>query len=291
MADDDIDYKREEARRYRMETSKERAILYREWGYFVLVVLIAAMFIWAMYAFKMTQNVVGTANAKLITLADRFDDIAQKFEDKIDAVDIAGLSKDGREAVVELKGAISDLRITERELPELVRDVRQETVGLSRSVQALTLEARSQIKQEGDATAKLISDSTSSVNEKLVPSLVKAVDGVAILEEKFGLTASEAATAIKIASEKTGKSIDEINKQISDPRWGQAADNLVAATGTANLTLVDFHKDLHDTMKQMPTIATDIEKTTHNIAKFSKITIVAGIISNLANSILPGLLH
>jgi hypothetical protein len=291
MTEDNINYPKEEARRYRMETSKERAILYREWGYFVLVVLIAGMFIWAMYAFKMTQNVVGTANAKLIIITDRFEGIVQKLEDKIDAVDVAGLSKDSREAITELKGAIFDLRKTERELPMLVTDVRQEVVGLSRGVQTLTLEARTQIKQNGDATTRLIVDSNSSVNEKLVPSLVKTVDGITVLEDKFGLTATEAATAIKLASEKTGISIDELNKQISNPRWGQAADNLVAMTGEMNLTVKDLHIDAHNTMKEMPTIAKNIEKTTHNIAAFSKISIIAGVISNLANGLLPGLLR
>jgi hypothetical protein len=291
MTEDNINYPKEEARRYRMETSKERAILYREWGYFVLVVLIAGMFIWAMYAFKMTQNVVGAANAKLITISDRFDGIVSKIEDKIDAVDVVGLSKDSRETIMELKGAIFDLRTTERELPMLITDVRQEVVGLSRGVQTLTLEARTQIKQNGDATTRLIIDSNSSVNEKLVPSLVKTVDGITVLEDKFGLTATEAATAIKLASEKTGISIDELNKQISNPRWGQAADNLVAMTGEMNLTVKDLHIDAHNTMKEMPTIAKNIEKTTHNIAAFSKISIIAGIISNLANGLLPGLLR
>lgn len=291
MSNDDIDYKREEARRYRMETSKERAILYREWGYFVLVILIAGMFIWAMYAFKMTQNVVGTANAKLITIADRFDGIASKIEDKIDAVDIAGLSKDGREAVVELKGAIFDLRATERELPGLVIDVRQEIVGLSRGVQALTLEARSQIKQEGDATAKLINDSNVSVNEKLIPEITNAVKATNVLMEKYGLTADEATATLKMAAEKSGKTLDEINKQVANPKWSETADNIAATTGEMNLMVKDLHTDTHDTMKVMPHIMQQVDKTATNISKFSKISIIAGIISNLANGFIPGLLH
>jgi hypothetical protein len=87
-----------------------------------------------------------------------------------------------------------------------------------------------------------------------------------------------AAAAIRLASEKTGKSVDELNRVIAN------TNDVVL---TANATLVDVHTDLHDTMKVMPHIMQQVDKTATNISKFSKISIIAGIISNLANGLIP----
>ena len=44
-------------------------------------------------------------------------------------------------------------------------------------------------------------------------------------------------------------------------------------------------------MKQLPHITAQVDKTATNISRFSKAAIIAGIISNLANGFIPGLLH
>jgi hypothetical protein len=127
------------------------------------------------------------------------------------------------------------------------------------------------------------------VNGHVLPSLDATLDALTGLEQKFNLTAAEATEVIK----KSGATADQVNAILasSDPKIQAALQNAADASQQATATLVDFHTDLHATMDQMPTIARDIEKTTRNIAKFSKISIIAGIISNLANGLLPGLLH
>jgi hypothetical protein len=283
MSDQPIDYQKQEELRYRMETSKERAILIRNWIYTAIALIVTVMLVWALWSWKAANNMAGATSAKLNGILD-------KLDSKINTLQTENING----VLAEVQGAIADLRKTERELPGLVTDVRQEIVGLSRTVQgrlvtldSVMAESRNQIKQNGDETARLI----RRTNDEVLPSITDAVRATNTLMAKFGATADEAALAIKSASEKTGRSIDELNKQIADPRWGQAADNLVTATDTANLALSDFHTDLHDTMKQMPHIMAQVDKTATNIRKFSKVSIVAGIISNLANGFIPGFLH
>lgn len=278
MDDEPIDYPKEEALRYRMETSKERSILIRNWAYTVISIIVAVMLIWALWSWRAVNNMTGATQAKLNGILD-------KLDSKIDTLD----TKNANDVLIEVKGAVADLRKTERELPGLIIDLRQEIVGLSRGVQARLqtldggmLESQRQIKQNGDATAAMVARSDASVNDKLLPAVTESVKATNVLMAKFGATADEAAAAIRLASEKTGKSIDELNKVIAN------TNDVVL---TANATLVDVHTDLHDTMKQMPHVMAQVDKTATNISKFSKISIIAGIISNLANGFIPGLLH
>lgn len=161
---------------------------------------------------------------------------------------------------------------------------------IASSLKALTASTTAAI-DESKAGITELKDTVTAVKTDLVPSLVTAINATNTLVSKFGLTADEATEAIKLASEKTGKSIDELNKQIADPRWGQAADNLVSITKHADETVVDMHTDLHNTMAEMPGIAKDIHKTTTNISRYSKISIITSIISRLASSFIPGFLN
>ena len=273
-----IDYNEQEALRYRMETSKERSILIRNWLYTVMAVIVCVMLVWALYAWKMANNMAGTTSANFNNLivnasgvVSRLETVADKLEKKIDAVD----TSKANQLIDAGTKAVNGLPPIERELANAVSDLRQQTSLISRSASTavekvgdVADEARAQIHSNGTATANLVNDSNASVNQKLVPEVVEAMKATRILMDKYGLTADEATEAIKQASVQTGKSVDELNK-----------------------TIIDFHGDLHNTMKEWPTIAKDVEKTTHNISKFSKISIIAGIVSNLANGFLPGLLH
>jgi len=132
----------------------------------------------------------------------------------------------------------------------------------------------------------------SAVNEKVLPAATTMIDSgrdalIALvkLQDKFGVDADTAMEALKQASEKTGKGIDALTQQIANPSWSEAADNIAKTTGQSLLVV----QDLHDTTKQMPHIMAQVDKTATNISKFSKASIIAGIISNLANGFIPGL--
>jgi len=182
----------------------------------------------------------------------------------------------------------------EARLPQLFDDVHlasRSAAGEMLALRNTTAQLSTTSKQIGDAVAALVSHSDATINEQLAPEIANAVKATTLLLSKYGLTADEATAAIRLASEKSGKTIEELTKQIADPRWALAADNLVAASGEMKSALADIHKDLHDTLKQMPSIASNVEKTSRNISRFSKVSIIAGIISNLANGLIPALLH
>jgi hypothetical protein len=109
-----------------------------------------------------------------------------------------------------------------------------------------------------------------------------AIAGLTRLETQFGLTAEEATKAINDTAAGTGRTADQINAMLAsaDPRVQAMLDK-----GNAIL------QDVKDTTASMPTIGKNVEKTTHNIAAFSKVTIITGILSSLANATIPGLLH
>lgn len=109
-----------------------------------------------------------------------------------------------------------------------------------------------------------------------------AIAGLTRLETQFGLTAEQATKAINDTAAGTGRTADQINAMLAsaDPRVQAMLDK-----GNAIL------QDVKDTTASMPTIGKNVEKTTHNIAAFSKVTIITGILSSLANATIPGLLH
>lgn len=229
--------------------------------------------------------VAGAARRRLTASAE-YDESLKRLIDSgasaVDHVDQAAAHLDGVAATAESK------------LPGVFDDFHTLSTsanGEARALQGATGQLQATSKQVGDAAAALIEHSDASVNQQLVPRLADAVTAVQVLVTKYGLTADEATKAIGEASEKSGKTIDELTRQIADPRWGQAADNLVKATGNANDTLADFHTDLHETMRQMPHTMAQVDRTATNIAKFSRVSIIAGIISNLANGLIPGLVH
>lgn len=265
----------EDRTREELETSKQRAIVYREWAYFGMAGLFCLMMVWALWSWKQTNNMVAASHAKLDTIIDR-------LGEKLDAVQIERfnvLVTSGNELIASGKDRVDELGQTERELTALVTDTRRNTGRLTDSVitrmdrvqdnldslRAVTDQTASTVKQLGDATERLMS--------------------------RYGLTADEATQAIRTASEKTGLSMDELKRQIADPRWQKAADNLVAATGEADRTLVDFHAQMNATLAEMPGIARDVHKTTTTISRFARISIVTSIISRLAAAFIPGLLN
>ena len=154
MMDDQTQITRE-----RLETSKERAIVFREWGYFSLVVLIGLMLIWALWSWRQTNLMVGATNAKIDGLLDR-------LGNKIEVLDTERVN-----ALLEKASSrIDDLGKTQEQLTGLIADTRGNTNRLTNaamarinelsenlsSLKGITDEARVQVKQNGDATAKTV---------------------------------------------------------------------------------------------------------------------------------------
>jgi hypothetical protein len=138
--------------------------------------------------------------------------------------------------------------------------------------------------QDANATSIL-----AYARSDVLPQLVASARALTGLEQRLGVTADDAATIIK----QSGTSIDQVNAILasSAPQIHAALDLVARVASGVDATVEDFHRDLHATMANWPTIAAEIEKTTKNIAKFSKISIISAIFTNIANGIIPGLLH
>jgi hypothetical protein len=132
---------------------------------------------------------------------------------------------------------------------------------------------------------KLTTTGTNGLIPAATADLVEmrnSIAGLTRLETQFGLTAEEATKAINDTAAGTGRTTDQITAMLAsaDPRVQAALDKTNAIL-----------QDVKDTTASMPTIGKNVEKTTHNIAAFSKVTIITGILSSLANATIPGLLH
>lgn len=260
MSDDPI--------RQRLETSKQRARVWREWGYFALTALVGVVLIMSMLTFRATQQMVGATNAEIKTTVVEIRGIAADIRSQVALVDVARVNR-----------RVDDVGDSLAELNRLITSVRGQS-------ERLTSASVARINQLGENLASL-----QGVTDEAQRAIAKLTTATTTLVDKYGLTADEASKAIALASQQTGKSLESLAKQISDPRWGEAADKLVATTGEANATLVDFHKYMNETMAELPGIARDVHKTTTNISRYSRISIVVSIISRLAGAFIPGLLN
>jgi hypothetical protein len=157
-----------EITREHLETSKQRAIVYREWAYFAIAVLVAGMFVWAAWAFKGAQNVSGIASAKLI-------DITKAIEDKINAIPVEGvkpLMESLTAELLELKTQTAGIGETREQLTGLLSDARGELKpllaslrGVTEEVMGVATETRTQIKQNGDEVTKTVASLNRTITD------------------------------------------------------------------------------------------------------------------------------
>lgn len=134
----EIDYSKEEAERYRMETRKQKTILLRNKTYTVISIIVglilSVMLVWGLWSWRAANDMSGTVSAKLNSLLDKVDSKSDKLDTILDTLN---------ERVDEIgKGAADSLK----ETPETMRELR-----------ATIVEARQQLKASGDAVARLAS--------------------------------------------------------------------------------------------------------------------------------------
>ncbi|HXG94157.1 MAG TPA: hypothetical protein VNN73_17570 [Blastocatellia bacterium] len=123
-----------------------------------------------------------------------------------------------------------------------------------------------------------------------VEATTRLVNNFTDIAVRFGLTADEMNEAIRQASEKTGMTIDEIYRRISDKRWDELTDRLLQTAAhveetTGQITVVA--ENAATASGEMPGIARSLEKIAKTSSKFTRITLVANIISTLARAFVP----
>lgn len=251
--------------REHLETSKQRARVYREWAYFAIAVLIAIALIVALRSWKNGNDMAGALNARAIGVLD-------KFDTKVDSLDLAKLN-----AIADsVKSRVDALEPTQTALTKLTDQVRTEMVLDSSELRArlrtldtvlISLrgvgdETRAQVKQNGDAATK-------------------AIKGIGTLEEKLTATVADADSAVKIHSGEFTTTLASINNRINDQRIDTFMTTLAGTGGnvekiTANLALIsgNFEK----ASKEAPEIAALWKKMMQTSSKYQKYLIIARII-------------
>jgi hypothetical protein len=277
-----VDEKREEqidSTRENLETDRRRFITYREFVYLVIASIVAVFGCMGLWSWR-SANVASSS-----WWASHKEQLDQGVSDFVAA---AGNLKDGSG---QIKPSLVALTATEQEATGAVGDIRKDSIpeisrelrGLGRIETGLTdttaelKDAISVFKDKGGdnldeskkvfrALTAVVNDSNDTINKKIGPEIVTAVKATTTLMGKYGTTADEATGMVKAISEKSGKTVDQINAWIADPRWGKILDNFVTTSEAAALTA-------------------------KNISKFSKISIIVSILSRAASALIPGLLN
>jgi hypothetical protein len=175
-----------------------------------------------------------------------------------------------------LVGAVGQLQSTTKQIGDRADTVVQHGGEQASILAASATKAIDELPPTTTRLRRAIDNTTDSLNLSttlpdgtvqpgLLPATVRAINGVNTLVSKTGMTADEATSMIKQLSEKSGKTQDEINAWIVDPRNGQILDNIVKTTGY-------------------------MAKTGKAISDFSRITIISTILSRLLAAIVPGVL-
>ncbi|MGH9761069.1 MAG: hypothetical protein ACREDR_35205 [Blastocatellia bacterium] len=159
-----------------------------------------------------------------------------------------------------------------------LHDISTAAVKEVQTAQTATPQLATTTRQAGDAVdavKALVANSDSSLNGRLFPELVGAVQAVTKLVDKFGMSATEAAEVIK----KSGLTVDQMNAILasSDPKVLAALDQVNALIADAHSDLRTIGEDVHDKTKAMPHFMKNIDTTTGNVAKASRLSTVAAI--------------
>jgi len=171
--------------RQELETSKQRARVYREWAYFGLAVLVGVMLIWALWSWKHTNDMVGATNAKLLSVIDEGHDLVSDVRVKLNQIDADKINQrldDLGASQQQLTGLISDVRLSQKRITDSsVARIDQLAENLS-SVKGATDEARLQLKQTGDGAAKALASVDTTIKD-VDSRVVKLLDDGSLLIE------------------------------------------------------------------------------------------------------------
>lgn len=227
--------------REHLETSKERARVYREWGYFGLTVLVGTMLIMALWSWRQANLVAGATQARLNGILD-------KLDTKIDSVQTERLN----ELLTAGRGTVEGLQPVERELAVFIADNR-------RNMNRLMLTAEGQINRFGDNLA-----SVKRITDGLGNDTLPAVNALML---KLGRT-------VEISNAQLPEIIAEMKKDGADVRviLEQPAlagpDSMFDSFNRSAHNLEPVTEDLHNIGVQATAVVTSTAKGTDDVQRY-----------------------
>lgn len=114
----------------------------------------------------------------------------------------------------------------------------------------------------------------------LLVSVTALVNGLARTADRFGVTVEEINAAVRMASEKTGLSLDALYSLLSRPEWLETLKHLDGTAANVETVTANAAK----ASEQMPSIAASLEKIAKTSSRFTKITLIANVIATLARA-------
>lgn len=132
---------------------------------------------------------------------------------------------------------------------------------------------------------RFIADLNKRTNgdDGLIVAATQLLDGINKVAARFEVTVEELSTAIKIAAEKSGKSLDAVYALIADPKMQEILLhwNEMSARGSEILADVKLAAD------RAPSIAASLDSIAKTSSKFTKITLISNVLATLARAFLP----
>lgn len=143
----------------------------------------------------------------------------------------------------------------------------------------LLVEAQSDLR----SLRQLTDDTNASLNQKLVPEIIRLASNLADTSERFGVTVDELNRAIAMAAEKTGKNLDKIYELLARQEIIEILKNIEGTTANAE----QMSASAAEAMKQMPEIAESLNKIAKTSSKFTKTTLIVNILATIARAFIP----
>lgn len=131
----------------------------------------------------------------------------------------------------------------------------------------------------------LVRRSDVSLNDPqgLIPTATVLISSLNQVALKFEVTIGELSAAIKSASEKSGKSLDAIYALIADPKM----QNILLHWDEMSASGAGILADVKMATEKAPSIAASLDSIAKTSSRYTKITLIANILSVLARAFLP----
>lgn len=136
----------------------------------------------------------------------------------------------------------------------------------------------------------LIVNLDRQINTALLPQATALLAALTEDAHRFGLSLDAFNKMLVAVSEKANLTLDEVLSLVASPEWKLALQglnltmaNVASATAKADASM----EQIRLAMLKAPSIAESLEKIAKTSSKFTKATLVAGIISALARAFLP----
>ncbi|MEW6211357.1 MAG: hypothetical protein AB1631_23530 [Acidobacteriota bacterium] len=257
-----------------LELSRDRAKTVRFWldttAVALAVSLVASLLYatWA-YAIPALKSWKEASDQTAAGYRDTLNAAAPKIVQMIDKADSVIGHLDGVTAQSErLMTGMAD------DIPSTLKGVQRVTGALER-----------QVESNGSETSSLIANLNLRLTSDggLIPTATGLISSLTKTADAFGVTVGELTEAVKMASEKTGRSLDAINGLLARPEIVEILKHLDGTSANVE----QMSASAAEAMKCAPEIAESLNKIAKATSKFSKITLVANIISTLARAFIP----